>query len=95
MDDNFIEKKLFFALRGSNKREIFLQISKNGPITQAKIFTNLNKEIERTHIGRVVRLFLEENIISCLNSDERTYKLYILSNLGKKMFKKMKSLNIN
>lgn len=71
-----------FLLRGKNRR-LILEKFKDGEKTQAQ----LHKEtgLYRTHVRRTLGELEERGLIKCLNPKDRIYKLYILTEKGKKI----------
>lgn len=74
-----------FVLRGKNRVSITNALAK-GKKTQAELHKATG--MYRTHVRRSLNELMEKRLVICLNPNDRIYKLYELSTLGKKVVKK-------
>ncbi len=74
-----------FILRSKYREKVFLMLDK--PIMPSKIAKELN--IRLTHITRELRFLKKRRLAECLNSKEKTGRLYQLTKKGKLLKKNM------
>lgn len=71
-----------FVLRAKN-RKIVLQKLKDGEKTQSQI--HHETKLYRTHVRRTLLELQSKKLVKCLNPKDRIYKLYEITDLGKKV----------
>lgn len=76
-----------FILRGKNRR-LILEKLKDGEKTQAQLFHNTG--MYRSHVKRTLTELENKNLVKCLNSKDRIYKIYVLTPKGKKLIGNLK-----
>ena len=78
------EKEIYypaFILRSDYRKEVFFEVSKKPGITQ-KDLLDITSPKYRSHLSRTIKELLDQNLISCKNPNDRTYKMYELSPRG-------------
>tara|TARA_Y100000310_G_C20681379_1_gene816145 strand:+ start:3128 stop:3394 length:267 start_codon:yes stop_codon:yes gene_type:complete len=78
-----------FILRAKN-RKLILEKLNNGEKTQAQLYNETN--MYRTHVRRTLLELQEKRLVKCLNPKDRIYKIYVLTEKGKKVIKKLNYL---
>ncbi len=63
-------------------------------LKEPKTPSSLSKELEinKTHISRALAELLEKKLAICLTPESRKSKIYVISEYGKKIFEKQKTL---
>ena len=79
--------ELYSFIMRSEERKKILFILEN-PITPTQIGKQVGKSV--SHVSRTLKHFNEKGIVECLTPDEKVYKLYQLSKLGKEVLKYVK-----
>ncbi len=78
-----------FAIKGRIRRQILLSLS--SPKTPNKIAKNLNTHLPT--ISRNLKELQDKNLVKCLNPKESSFRIYELTDLGKKILIKLKEIN--
>jgi DNA-binding MarR family transcriptional regulator len=76
-----------FTLRGKNRKQI-LEKLKSGEKTQAQLHHEIG--LYRTHVRRTLLELEEKKLVKCLNPKDRIYKIYVLTDKGRKMLQHLK-----
>lgn len=79
-----------FVLRGKNRKEI-MKILLEGNKTQAELHKITN--MYRTHVRRTLNELISNKLVNCINPNDKRYKIYQLTPVGKSTMKKVNSLN--
>ena len=80
-----------FVKRARNRRKL-LELLSDKEKTQAEL--HHESEMYRTHVRRTLLELQEKKLVNCLNPKDRIYKIYKITNSGKKVLEtilKMKS----
>lgn len=83
-------KLLAWVLRGSQRREIIKVM--NGHMIPAQIYKEsikLNPKITRNSVSDILRVFRHNNIVKCINPEEKKGRIYELTYIGKKIRKEV------
>lgn len=78
-----------FILRAKNRREIIKHL-KEGNKTASDL-VKLTR-MYKSHVSRTLAELKKEELIECLNPNDREYKFYTLTNKGKKLLIDLKKL---
>lgn len=73
-----------FVLRSSYRKEIFQALSNQPGITQKDLLKTTAAKY-RSHVSRTIKELLENDLISCKNPEDSTYKIYDLTTNGQKV----------
>jgi predicted transcriptional regulator len=76
-----------FVLRGENRLKVLKELAK-GEKTQADI--HHATDMYRTHVRRTLIELEEKELVRCLNPKDRIYKLYVLTDKGKRFLRLLK-----
>ena len=79
-----------FVLRGKNRKEI-MKILVEGNKTQAELHKITN--MYRTHVRRTLNELISNKLVNCINPNDKRYKIYQLTPIGKNTMKKINHLN--
>lgn len=79
-----------FVLRGKNRKEI-MKILLEGNKTQAELHKITN--MYRTHVRRTLNELISNKLVNCINPNDKRYKIYQLTPIGKNTMKKINNLN--
>ena len=79
-----------FVLRGKNRKEI-MKILVEGNKTQAELHKITN--MYRTHVRRTLNELISNKLVNCINPNDKRYKIYQLTPIGKSTMKKINNLN--
>jgi len=71
-----------FILRSKNRKQVMEQL-KGGEKTQAQL--HHTTKLYRTHVRRTLIELEKRGLVKCLNPKDRIYKLYKLTDKGKKL----------
>lgn len=76
-----MEKDYSWVVRGSQRQKIIKVMNKPKIPTQIKQDTNLSLN----NVSDILRDFKEKKIVKCINSEEKTGRLYKLTSKGMKI----------
>ena len=79
-----------YVLRGKNRKLIMESLLENNK-TQAELH-KLTK-MYRTHVRRTLNELIDKKLVMCLNPNDKRYKIYMLSSIGKNTIDQIKKLN--
>ncbi len=74
-------KLLSYVLRAKNRRETLLLISKEKRLTPSQITKRTG--MYESHTSRTIRELLDKKLLICQNPNERRFRFYSVTNLGK------------
>ena len=77
-----------YVTRSKYRKNVFLSLEK--PIRPSQITKKL--DLRLTHVVRALRELKQRGFVKCLNPKERIGRLYVLTDKGKKLIKKIKRL---
>lgn len=77
---------LSWALRGKQRREVVLFL--HGEMTPTEVAQRSGYSLN--HASKVLREFLKVKIVKLLNPEERTGRLYVLTDMGKDVQKRIR-----
>jgi DNA-binding MarR family transcriptional regulator len=74
-----------WVIRGSQRRKVIIALGK------PKIPTEIKREVKMsmTNVSKVLKEFKKKGLVRCLTPDERTGKIYELTEAGRKIREKM------
>lgn len=81
------ENELIGYIYSSTLRKKVLKfLEKNSPARPMEIAKGINKY--QPHISNVLKAFEAKGLVNCITPRKRTWRVYLLTDLGKKMGKK-------
>ena len=81
------ENELIGYIHSSALRKNVLKfLEKNSPARPAEIAKSINKY--QPHVSNVLKAFEERGLVTCITPNKRTWRVYILAVLGKKIAKR-------
>ncbi|MBI2129973.1 winged helix-turn-helix transcriptional regulator [Candidatus Woesearchaeota archaeon] len=82
-------KLISFVLRAKNRRKVFLLLAKE-KLTPSQIMKRTN--MYESHTSRTLKELLSRKLIVCENPNERRFRFYKITYLGKKTAKDVEKI---